>query len=556
MAVCTSSFLKLRAYAPDNTTTLQSFAISPDGRLVAFAAEVNGKRQLWLRALDALQAQPVRGTEDARFPFWSPDSRYIAFFAQGKLNKIAAGGGPAESLCDAPFGAGGSWSRNNVILFAPNAILGAPGIPIRRVSADGGVPADVIGTKGRNGFPVFLPDGRHFLYVALSQSTEQDGVYLSSLDGKENLRVLSAALSPVVWAAGRLLFIREDTLMAQPFDVKRGHTMGEAFQIAEGVSGVSVSETGLLLYQGSSGNAQLAWYDRGGKLLGTASEPGTVSLPRISPDERSLVFVRRGSDLEFHLWLRDLARGTEQRFTTEGSFNSAPVWSPQGDRIAFLSIRAGIPNLYQKPADGTGQAELLLATGVAMGPTQWSRDGRFIVYMSEFDPKTKRDLWVLPMEHGVERKPIPFLHSQFNEMFGQLSPDSHWMAYASDESGQNEVYVQPFPAADGRWKISIAGGSEPRWRGDGQELFFVSRDGSMNAVAVHAALPSGRVAKSSFQVGTPEPLFETHLIGGPNLKYDVTVDGKRFVLATLTGSGSVSAPLLTMVVNWDAGLKK
>src|SRR5215831_11594296 len=153
MAVCTSSFLKLRAYAPDNTTTLQSFAISPDGRLVAFAAEVNGKRQLWLRALDALQAQPVRGTEDARFPFWSPDSRYIAFFAQGKLNKIAAGGGPAESLCDAPFGAGGSWSRDNVILFAPNAILGAPGIPIRRVSADGGVPADVIGTKGRNGFP-------------------------------------------------------------------------------------------------------------------------------------------------------------------------------------------------------------------------------------------------------------------------------------------------------------------------------------------------------------------------------------------------------------------
>jgi Tol biopolymer transport system component len=549
---------------PENTTSIHSFAISPDGRYLAIAAVVNGHRELWLRPLDALQAQPMSGTEDASFPFWSPDSRYIGFFAQGKLKKIAAKGGPAQYLCDAPYGGGGSWNRDNVIVFSPNTALEARGTPIQRVFADGGVPADIIGTKGNNVFPVFLPDGRHVLYRVFGLPVGENGVYLSSLDGKVNRRVLSDA-SSVAFAAGRLLFIRENTLMAQPFDAASGQTMGEAFPVDPGVSSrslppFSVSETGLLLLYQSGGvdaNNQMAWYDRGGKLLGTVGSPGLVMDPAISPDEKSVVFrrqTRAGADL----WLRDLTREVEQRFTSDASFNRGPIWSPQGDRIVFTSNRGGaLGDLYQKAASGTGQDELLLATGPDKVPTQWSRDSRFIVYMAT-SRSALRDIWVLPMEGGVDRKPSPqpatlFLHSESSAYYGQLSPDSHWMAYTSDESGQPEVYVRPFPGGEFQQKISIAGGEQPRWRGDGKELFFLGEDGKMMAVAVRAVAGT----KPSFEPATPQPLFEAHLASGGKalFEYDVTADGKRFLVNT-SGGSSASPPVLTVEVNWDAGMKK
>jgi serine/threonine protein kinase/Tol biopolymer transport system component len=546
--------------APENTTNLHSFAISPDGRLLVMSAQVKGKRQLWLRALDALQAQPMPGTDDATYPFWSPDSRYIGFFAQGKLKKIAASGGPAQALCDASIGQGGSWNRDDVILFSPST---SSGVAIQRVSATGGVPADVTVLKGISGisvFPVFLPDGRHFLYVVDGVSAEKNGVYLSSLDGKENRRVL-ADVSNVAFASGRLLFIRENTLMSQFFDPASGQTKGEVSHVAEGVSftffsyaPVSVSENGVLLYEsgGLAGGNQMAWYDRDGKLLGSIGGTATTRVwdPAISPDGKSVAFRRAsaGSDL----WLWDLTRGAEQRFTTDALFNSAPVWSPQSDRIVFSSDRSGPYNLYQKATSGTGKDELLLASSNNKVPIQWSRDGRFVVY-SEHDPKTKLDIWVLPMKDG-ERKAIPFLHSNFNESQGQLSPDSQWMTYTSDKTGQPEVYVRPFPSGEGEWKISIAGGEQPRWRGDGKELFLIGADGKMMAVAVKALAG----AKPTIGVSTPQPLFDTHLARHPSnlpFQYDLTADGKRFLVNT-TGSRSTSTPFLNVMVNWDAGLKK
>jgi serine/threonine protein kinase len=541
---------------PEQTTDLHSFAISPDGRLLAMAARVNGKRLLWLRPLDTQQAQPLSGTEDATYPFWSPDSHYIGFFAQGKLKTIAATGGATRSVCNSPGGLGGSWSRDNVILFYPRNAVGSA---IQRVSADGGAPSDVIGNKGSSRFPTFLPDGRHFLYVLASLPADQDGVYVSSLDGKENRRIIPD-VSNAVFAAGRLLFIRENTLMAQEFDLVQTSVHGGAFPIAEGISptvgnSFTVSETGMLLYQSGANFAsnQLAWFDRRGKLLGTVGAPGLVMAPAISPDGRQVLY-NRSSPSGANLWLWDLTRGTERRLTTVVSVNGSPIWSPTGDRITFSSNRGvGVFNLYQKAVSGNGQDDRLWANGNYKAPTQWSHDGASIVY-SELDPKTKWSIWVLPMDGSAERKPKLFLHSEFNELHGQVAPNGHWMAYTSDESGRREVYVRAFPSGENQRTISLAGGDQPRWSGDGKELFFVTADGEMMAVPVQVK-PG---PKPSFEPGVPRPLFEAHLFPQPLdaiFAYDVTGDGKRFLLDT-TGVGSGSAPSLNVIVNWDAGLKK
>jgi len=347
---------------PDGST-VHSLAISPDGRTLVIAAAVNGKRQLWLRPMDALQAQPMPFTEDGKYPFWSPDSRTIGFFAQGKLKKVAASGGPAQSLCDALNARGGSWNRDDVIVFSGSA----SGIAIQRVAAAGGVPVDVTGTRGYLKNPVFLPDGRHFLYLAANGTSEQNGIYVSSLDGKENRRVLpdvsSAVFAPPAPSdtgktgrIGDILFVRENTLMAAPFDAASAQVAGDVFPVAEGISATTdityvkatVSENGMLLYQSggaAGGTNQFGWYDRSGKSLGPVGAPGPVRGPAISPDEKSVVF-QRTSGTGTDLWVRDLTRGTDTRFTSNASVNISPVWSPQGDRIVFASNRKdGVYNL-------------------------------------------------------------------------------------------------------------------------------------------------------------------------------------------------------------------
>jgi Tol biopolymer transport system component len=558
--------LRYTISAPENST-VQGFAISPDGRTLVMAARVNGKQQLWLRPMDALQAQPMAFTDEAVYPFWSPDSRYIGFFAQGKLKKIAASGGPALSLCDGSNGSGGSWNRDDVLVFSPQV----SGASIQRISANGGAPVDVTRTKGVQLFPVFLPGGNHFLYTARA-AAETAGIYVGSLDGRENRRVLpdvsGALFAPSTGGerTGHLLFVRENTLMAAPFDPVSAEISGDVVPVSDGVSlsggngtylPVTASDNGMLLYAagGSTGGLnQTGWFDRAGTSIGPVGMPGAVHSPAISPDGKSVAFSRASSG-GADLWVRDLSRGTETRFTSDASTNLYPFWSPNGDRIVFTSNRTGVFNLFQKAAGGRGQDEPLLPNRVAAAPTQWSRDGRFIVYY-EFDPKTKRDLWVLPTEgSAADRKPIPFLRTEANEIFGQLSPDSHWMAFTSDRSGKREVYVRPFPPGDGEWTISLAGGEMPRWSGDGKELFFVAADGKMMAVAVKAVAGP----KPSFEAGTPVSLFDAHMVhqgSDVNFEYDVTADGKRFLINVENASGAASAPTLTVVTNWAAGLKK
>ncbi len=555
---------------PENST-VHSFAISPDGRTLVIAAAVNGKRQLWLRPMDALQFQPMAFTEDATYPFWSPDSRNVGFFARRKLKKIAANGGPAQALCDAVDGRGGSWNREDVIVFSPNS----SGTSILRVAAAGGVPVDVTKAKGDQRHPVFLPDGQHFIYVlrfgnfgALGQT----GIYISSLDGRENRRILPDVSSPIFappahgGRIGHILFVRENTLMAAPFDGVSAQLSGDVFPVAEGVSlttnnsfaAASVSENGELLYEiggfGAGAN-QISWYDRSGKFLGPVGAPGGVLEPALSPDEKSVVYRRITAGTAGDLWVRDLNRGAERRLTSNPWANPAPFWSHEGDRIVFSSNKEGGPfNLYLRATNGGGQDILLLPSNVSVNATQWSRDGRFITYIA-IDPKTKDDLWVLPVEGvAADRKPIPFLTTEFSELFGQLSPDSHWMAFTSDRSGRREVYVRPFPPSEGEWTISIAGGEQPRWRGDGKELFFEAADGKMMAVPVKAVAGT----KASLDVGTPTALFDAHLSPSPAnnaFEYDVTADGRRFLINAVGGSGAASPPL-TVVTNWAAGLKK
>jgi Tol biopolymer transport system component len=295
------------------------------------------------------------------------------------------------------------------------------------------------------------------------------------------------------------------------------------------------------------------WYDATGKLLGPIGGPGSVLMPAISPDEKVVAFTRPTAGNN-NIWLRDLVRARDTLFTPRGA-NTAPTWSPKGERLAFTS---GIPfgALYQKAADGSGEAELLVSA-VNARTDQWSRDGRFIVF-TRVDPKTRLDLWVLPMGEGAaaNRNPVKFQDTEFNESQGQLSPDSQWMAYTSDESGQREVYVRPFPSGEGKWTISTAGGEQPRWRGDGKKLFYLDANGKVTAVEVNGV----RAPKPLFDAGVPVALFESHIFGSANnvydvFQYDVTADGKRF-LVIVNAAGAVSAPPLTVVVNWVTGAKR
>jgi Tol biopolymer transport system component len=582
LALAALAFMHFRE-TPPQTRTLRytiamprnafvpSFAVSPDGRYIVLAAAQNGKPQLWLRSLDALEFQPMPGTDGAFNPFWSPDSRFIGFGAEGKLKKIAVTGGPAQSLCDISGFPTGSWNREEVIIFS----FGENGV--QRVSAGGGVPVKIGNPVRFPSLPVFLPDGRHFLYTLPLAGNEGAGIFVASLDGKENRRLLPDVSSVIFVPAagdgspklGYLLFLRENTLMAQPFDARALQLSGDVFPVAEAVgftggisAPISASETGVLVYRtgGLIGNGgQILWQDRAGKILGPAVEQGNVADPALSPDERTMVFTRLNASFR-DIWLRDLIRGTDRRFTFGPEVSFQALWSPKGDRIAYRSNRTGVPgDIYEKPVDGSGQEELLLTTRNLKVPNQWSRDGKFIVYY-ELGARTQRDVWVLPVDDRGKAtgKPIPVVQTPFNDIDGQLSPDSRWMAYVSDESGQNEIYVRPFPVAEGIWKISTAGGVMPRWRGDGKELLYISRDKRMTAVPVlRAQPPDGSGGKPFFEPGTPVTLFDVNLANPDSAvyQYDVTGDGKRFLVNTSAGPAEAAAPL-TVVMNWQAGLRK
>jgi Tol biopolymer transport system component len=547
--------------APPEKSRVDSFALSPDGHYLAMATS-GDHSQLWVRALDSLRAQTLAGTEGASYPFWSPDSRYIGFFAQGKLKKIAVTGGPAQILCDAPLGSGGTWNSEGVIVFAPTNFGG-----LSRVLATGGVPEQARKAEvgGGHRFPVFLPDGRHFLYRAVG--TEETGIYYASLDGSEKRRILLDSvnpqyLPPILGAKdGYLFFVRETTLMAQPVDPRSMEAKGDAFAVAEPVFSFSTSRNGIVIYQ-SGGAAirelQYAWFDRTGKELGVIGGRVRTRFFALSPDGKRVVIERvanpQGNLTD--LWVTDLERGTESRLTFDTSINENPVWSPNGDRVVFSSTRRGVYNLYERAANGSGQDQIVFQSQENNFAVDWSRDGRFIIFQTTNLADGKVILWALPVTR--DKKPIR-LQGQGNMFTGKLSPDSRWLAFVSDVSGRNEVYVIPFSPEDsapgkqagGKWQISLSGGGQPQWRGDGRELFYLSTDGRLMSAEVKAG-------SEGFEWATPQPLFELRVDLATTSKflyrYAPAPDGKRFLVSTEPDTLTDSPPL-TVLVNWTAGSK-
>jgi Tol biopolymer transport system component/predicted Ser/Thr protein kinase len=546
--------LKLSVQPPERATVVSNGvpAVSPDGRRLAFVAVVDGKRSLWVRDLNSLAARPLAGTEEANDPFWSPDSRFLAFFAGGKLKKIGVAGGPVLTLCDAGTIRGGSWSKDDIIVFTPTLTGGLFQVPAAGGSTTAVTALDQTLGENSHRWPWFLPDGRHFLYTARNTDPEKSAVYVAELDSKNRQRVIAASSNTVYAPPGYLLFVRERTLMAQPFDASKHVTTGDPAPIAEQVDYVGIqmqgqfssSQNGILAYTSgflSGGSTQLTWFDRSGKVAGVVGTPGVLSWPAISPDGKTVALDRADPQTgHYDLWLHDLAQGTASRFTFSAQTNQYPVWSPDGTHIAFLSSRdGGVPNLYQKATSGASQDEALDKSTRTKQPEDWSRDGRYIIEQVN-DPKTKVDTWVLPL--FGDRKPFPYLQTEFSEQAAKLSPNGQWLAYAADETKRFEIYVQSFPTPGGKWQVSTNGGILPIWSRDGKELFFIGADGKLMAVDVKGS--------AKFEAGVPKPLFDVRLGGS---QFDVSKDG-RFLIPVLTEQ-VVNAPM-TVVVNWTAELKK
>ncbi len=534
------------------------FALSPDGRRLAYVATTpEGKALLWVRPLESLQAQPLAGTEGASYPFWSPDSRFIGFFAGGKLKKIEASGSPPLTLCDAGSGRGGAWSREGVILFTPSV-----GSPVHRVSAAGGIATQVTAldtskNEASHRWPYFLPDGRHFLYVAGSAFTPKESptnsILVGSLDSKES-KLLLHTHANAIYASGHLIFLRLNTLMAQPFDAKRLEVTGEAFPIADPVQedegrfhGVfSASENGVLTYvEGASGlGRQLVWVDRSGKKLGEVPGPDAYDDPQISPDGKRLSFTLGSSG--YDIWVDDIARGVKTRLTfgsSSSQANQAGVWSPDGRQIAYSCMQPAKFGLCLRPSDGSGNEDVIRpGNEQPRYPTDWSPDGKVLAY---YELRVGvSEIWMMPL--SGERKPYPFLQSQFGQFNASFSPDAKWVAYASVESGRAEIFVVPFPGPGGKWQVSTGGGNWPHWRRDGKEIFYLSPENKVMAAEVK---PSG----SSFEIGAVRALFETRPYRSGGAAFDVTGDGQRFII---NYSGEQPTAAITLVVNWTADVKK
>jgi Tol biopolymer transport system component len=535
-----------------------SFALSPDGRQMVFVAKSDGARRLWLRSLGKSTALPITGTEGASDPFWSPDSRSIAFFTTDSLKRLDLDGGQPLTL--APVSGGpdfGSWSNKGVILFSSSTVE-----PFFRVAASGGA-TTVLPRLGKNAvgnfFPLFLPDGQHFVF--LTNDTRADAPYLSSLDGGAAVRLTSDSVllgqaAMAYLPSGWLLRIRGGTLVGQRLDVANGALIGEAVTLADGVLSVSASATGLVAYRvGGSAQRQLTWVDRSGALRGTLGPPdGSLYAPRVSPDGRQVAFSR-DTQGKPDIWLQDDARASRMTFGSGTSTFS--VWSPEGLRLAFLSGDGTTFGLYQRPTNGAQAQESLLLSQKAQYPTSWSADGRYLLYFS-FDPGPNPDLWVLQMT-GT-RKPFAFLQSSFTKVWGQFSPDGRWVAYESNESGRFEIYVRRFvvpgnvvdstAAQAGQWQVSTAGGVSPTWRADGKELFYVDPAGMMMAAPI---TDTG----STVVPGTPVVLFQTSVLGGgidngQGRQYDVAPDGRFMINRVLD---STAAPI-TLIQNWNPEAKQ
>jgi serine/threonine protein kinase/Tol biopolymer transport system component len=541
-----------------------SFALSADGRQLAFVANGEKGPQLWVRPLDQVTARPLNGTEGAGFPFWAPDGRAIGFFADSQLKRIDLAGGMPRVLADAPNARGGTWNRDDVIVFAPNTAMAL----LRVTASPGGTPTPVTrlaADEGSHRFPQFLPDGRRVLFFMTLGQPHTHGVYVVSLDGGEPTRVLAAESAAAYAPPGYLVRVAQGMLVAQRFDAVRATLIGEPIPVAESVGveemtshgAFSVSSGSVLVYRaGASARRQLVWADRTGKVvggIGTADEAGPNS-PEVSPNGQR-VAVHRTVQGNADVWLTDLARGATSRFTTDPAFDGNPVWSPDGSQIVFESLRRGGLDLFQKAANGAGEEQPFLVNAQEKTPFDWSPEGFLLYTVRDSVTKTGSTLWAAPVTG--DRQPFPVLQSSFETTQGQFSPDGHWLAYTSSESGHGyEVYIRPFRETGGsQTQVSTAGGSQPRWRRDGTELFYLASDGQLMAVPIRVVSE-----RRALDVGTPVALFQTRLIVGAisvragfdaRMDYAVARDG-RFLLDMSVDDTSP----ITVVQNWTAGLKK
>ncbi|HEY6051349.1 MAG TPA: protein kinase [Thermoanaerobaculia bacterium] len=534
---------------PEEVTSVDAPRISPDGRLIAFnAVDSTGKTRIWVRPLNALAARPLAGTDGTGRPFWSFDSRFLGFFADGKLMKMDATGGPAQKICDAQTGSDGTWSADGVILFD-----GRSTDPIMRVSATGGVPSIAVKPEASRkettvGWPEFLPDGRHFVYLATGAKPDDSVYRVGMLDSTESLPLAPAQTLVTYAPPGYLLFVRDKTLVAQAFDLKSRKTKGEPVPLAEhiatdsvGLARFSVSRDGTLVYRtGESGN-RLLWVDRAGKDLETLGDPAEYHDPVFSPTADRIAFElddpRNG---KADIWVRDLARGVNSRFTFSAGDSVAPLWSPDGKRIVFRSGPGW--DLYEKAADGDGQEKLLLHTEEQKVATDFSRDGRYLAFQSR-GRDTRWDIWVLPL--FGDGKPFPFVKTTFVEVLPVFSPDGRYIAYQSNASGRAEVYVQSFPEPGGKWQISTAGGYEPRWRADGKELYYRGDDQKLMAVGIET--------NPKFTAGMPKALFQSRFETAiTRNRYMPSPDGSRFLAVGTLGRESITPT--TVALNWFAEL--
>jgi Tol biopolymer transport system component len=528
-----------------------SMALSADGRQLAYVAKGERGQQIWVRALDRLDARPLPGTAGASSPFWSPDGRALGFFAENKLKRIDAAGGVPLVMTDAPNARGGAWNSQGVILFVPGVSA-----PIFRISSAGGAPSMVTQLGADTGpahrWPQFLPDGQRFIFQSALGTPETNGVYLGWLDGRKPVRLTASGYAARFVPPGTLLLVEQGTLVAFNFDPKKGTVSGEPTTIAQGLgSGLGTaafctSDTGVLAHRVGGGQPrQLRWVDRQGQVVGAIGDPSldAISAPELSPDGRTLAVFRQPQGNN-DIWLLDLGRGVYTRLTAGPPASSSPLWSPDGRSLVYTSRRGGVNGIFRKSVSGNAPEESVLAVPNTGIPLSWSPDGRLLVIRAAGE-RTGPDLLAIDMTG--DRKPFPVVQTPFDEAEAQISPDGQWLAYGSNESGRYEIYLQPFPAGGTRVQVSAVGGAQVRWAPSGKELFYIAPDSRMMAVEV-------RASGGAPDVSAPVALFSTNAPSGTNIlgskpQYLVTRDG-RFLLNTAVDA--TNTPPITVVLNWQS----
>jgi serine/threonine protein kinase len=525
-----------------------SLTLSPDGRWMTFAASTPERStMLFIRPLNSAGAQPIDGTEGAFFPFWAPDSRQIGFFAGGKLKKIDRTGGAAISVCDAPNGRGGTWNSDGVILFTPETQT-----PIHRVSAGGGTATPITEldptlNETTHRYPVFLPDGKNYLYLrashGLASRDEGNAIWIGNLDSSEKTRLMQSG-SDVFFSQGHILFVRDGFLMAQPFDLSALEFSGDPFAIDENVGflanffkgAFTVSQNGILAFQQGFGvESQLIRLDSNGKELGKIGEVDRYQQIRLSPDGKKLAVTlfELGSGTA-DLWLYDISRQAKSRLTFDEANDVMPIWSPDGTRIAFQSGRTGAGDIYVRQVGGGSAAELLYGADRIDAPEDWSPDGAYIAFNKGTGAN---DLWILPVDGGGEA--FPLIQSEFDVGYARFAPDGRWIGYISNESGRYELYATRFPSGDGKWQLSIDGADWlVGWRTDGREIYYLDLEGDMYAVEVNLG--------EDLVAGLPRELFPTRA----DRTWDVSADGREFIIGKPVNESSDLST--TLIVNWLA----